>query len=274
MSLQLLLLALLSQPLGSPSPSPPTLDLPVQSAQAARGSEFARTIDSLKPAQREAAIQEQILSGNLPPFLRTLKAIQGEATGPSGDKHSGTYFVTPDYLAVGDDADFFRQPMRPQTARAIARASHASLLTTKMSNDIFAKADLKLPPRPLTKDRDAARTFYEHHQIIEQQRKGTALGLLVAGIKKDVVLSNRLLERPGRVAIYGWHHPDGKPIQPLYIGHSDWHVDYSHAVRLVSRHMIVDGQPRDLFEVLKDPELAALVSSEGPIHADEQYVNN
>ena len=26
---------------------------------------------------------------------------------------------------------------------------------------------------------------------------------------------------------------DGKPIQPLYTGHVNWYVDYSHGVRLV-----------------------------------------
>ena len=128
-------------------------------------------------------------------------------------------------------------PMRPQTAQAIADACDGSLITVKISDDIFAKAEVKLPPRPLTKDRDPAATFYEHHRIIEEQRGGAALGLLVAGIKKDVVLTNRLRERERRVAIYGWHKPDGKPIQPLYVGHSDSHVDYSHGIRLMSRRM-------------------------------------
>jgi len=44
------------------------------------------------------------------------------------------------------------------------------------------------------------------------------------------------------VAIYGWHKLDGKPIQPLYTGHVDWYVDYSHGIRLVSRTIYIDNK--------------------------------
>ena len=184
-----------------------------------------------------------------------------------GDVREAICFVTPDYLAVGNDHDFFRLPMTPQTAQAIADAADASLTTAKLSDEIYRQAELKLDPRPLTKDREAAATFYEHHQIIEEQRRGTEPGLLVAGIKKDVVLSNRLAEKPHRVAIYGWHHPDGKPIQPLYVGHVDSYVDYSHGIRLMSQRMIVDGRSMQVADVLKDSELSGLLSNEGPIQA-------
>jgi hypothetical protein len=82
------------------------------------------------------------------------------------------------------------------------------------------------------------------------------------------VLTNRLKEKPSRVAIYGWHYPDGQPIQPLYVGHVDWYVDYSHGIRLVSQEMIVDGRPMRFSDVLRDMELSALVSDEGPIDAE------
>ena len=245
----------------------PTLSLPVRPADSVSGSQFAKQIESLAPAEREAAILREVQRGNIPNFLRTLKAVPVQATGPAGMIHRGAYFVMPDYLSVGSDDNFFRQPMRPQTAQAIADACDASLMTAKMSDDVFTQAELKLPPRPLTKDRDAAATFYQHHQIIEEQRAGAKLGLLVTGIKKDVVLTNRLREREGRVAIYGWHYLEGKPIQPLYVGHSDWHVDYSHGSRLVSRRMVVDDRPMDFLDVLKDPELCGLVSNEGPVKA-------
>jgi hypothetical protein len=244
---------------------PPTLRLPARAADGATGSKFAKQIELLQPVEREAAILREITRGNIPQFLRSLKSIEVTAAAFQGVDHRATCFVTPDYLAVGSDADFFRVPMRPLTAQAIADAGDASLITAKISDDIFAKADVKLPPRPLTKDRDLAATFYEHHQIIEGQRGGATLGVLIAGIKKDVVLTNRLRERERRVAIYGWHKPDGKPIQPLYVGHSDSHVDYSHGIRLMSRRMIVDERPMDVGEVLKSKELSPLISGEGPI---------
>jgi hypothetical protein len=247
------------------SDAPQSLNWPTRAAGAPTGSEFARQIESLSPVDREAAALRQITQGNIPKFLRVLKHIDVRITDSNGTLHSATYFVTPDYVAIGADGDFFRIPVRPATAQAIATAAKASLVTTKISDDIFAGAQVKLDPRPLTKDRDAAATFYEHHKIIEEQRKGHPLGQLIAGIKKDVVLTNRLAEKPNRVAIYGWHYPNGKPIQPLYVGHTDSHVDYSHGIRLMSQQMIVDGQSREVRDILKDKELCALISNEGPI---------
>jgi len=83
--------------------------------------------------------------------------------------------------------------------------------------------------------------MWQHHLIIEGQRKGKKG--LIAGIKKDIVLSNKVAdnERPNRVAIYGWHKLDGKPIQPVYAGHVNWYVDYSHGIRLISRKVKVNG---------------------------------
>ncbi len=157
-----------------------------------------------------------------------------EATDPAGAKLVATYFVTCDYLAVGRDDDFFRVPMSPRTAAAIADAARCSLITAKVSDNVFAAAPVKLEPQPLTANRDAVATFFEHHRIIEDQLRGRLRGQLVAGIKKDVVLTKRLQDKPHRVAIYGWHYPDRRPIQPLYVGHVDWYVDYSHGIRLMS----------------------------------------
>ena len=141
----------------------------------------------------------------------------------------------PDYLAIGGDENFVRVPMNPRTAARIAEAFGCSLPTRKIVDAIDRIATVKLEPRPLTQEREAVATFLQHHEIIEQQRNGSRLGELVSGIKKDVVLSNRLEERPNRVAIYGWHKLDGKPIQPLNVSHVSWYVDYSHGVRLIKR---------------------------------------
>ena len=248
-----------------PSEKPPTLSLPQRPADASTGSQFARLIERLSRDDREAAVLKEITQGNIPNFLRSLKAIEVEAADTQGKKHAAKYFVTPDYLAIGSDADFFRIPMTPMTAQSIAKAAGASLITARISEDVFRHADLRLEPRPLDKDREATATFFEHHKLIEDQRGNTPLGQLIAGIKKDVVITNRLAEKPHRVAIYGWHHPDGKPIQPLYVGHVDWYVDYSHGIRLMSQRMFVDGRPMQVRDVFKDKELSALLSNEGPV---------
>jgi hypothetical protein len=214
---------------------------------------------------REAEILTAILSGNVPLSVRSMSGISVALRGADGHAHEATYFVMHDYLSVGSDEDFVRFPVTPHTAIAICEAAGCEMITTKISDDIFAAAALRLEPRPLTVDRDKVSAFAAHHAVIQQQLGTSKPGQLVVGIKKDIVLSNRLMEKPNRVAIYGWHHRDGRPIQPLYVGHVDWYVDYSHALRLMSNQMIVDGQRASVRDILRDAQLHPLLSREGPI---------
>ena len=105
--------------------------------------------------------------------------------------------------------------------------------TTELVDQIYAAARVKLDPVPMYAYRDSTPTFWQHHLIIEGQRKGRKG--LIAGIQKDMVQTERLKAYPNndRVAIYGWHQLNGKPIQPLYLGHVWWYVDYSQGLRLV-----------------------------------------
>jgi len=245
------------------------LTLPARPIDAPTGSKFQEQIAELSLAKREAAVVREISRGNVPAFLRQMKPVQVAATDQTGTRHVGICFVTSDYLAIGSDDDFFRVPLSPRTAAAIADSLGCSLLTTKISDAVHAAADLKLQPRPLTKDRQAVATFFQHHGLIEKQLVSEPRGRVVAGIKKDVVLTNRLKEKPHRVAIYGWHYPNGKPIQPLYVGHGDRYVDYSHGVRLLAGDMIVNGRTLKVSDVLKDERLCGLLSNEGSIDVAE-----
>jgi hypothetical protein len=78
---------------------------------------------------------------------------------------------------------------------------------------------------------------------------------------------------PDKVAIYGWHHTNGSFIQPLYLGHTETWVDYSHGVRLVQQKMTVNGNPTTVADVLADPKLSGLLSDEGVI-ANPRYRTN
>lgn len=250
------------QPAPATAPSA-TTGLPPRDKAAVGGKAFMATLAGLPREQRDAAIVRELTSGNVPEFSRKFVTIRAQADGIEGVRHRIEYQVMPDYLAVGSDDDFVRLPMTPMAAQKIADAFGCSLPTRKIVNDIYEQSELKLEPRPLTEKREAIETFVEHHQIIERQRGAKPLGTLIAGIKKDVVLTNRLNEKPNRVAIYGWHKLDGKPIQPLTIVHGDGYVDYSHGIRLVRRDLLVDGKPMHLEDVLKDPHLCALLSDEG-----------
>ncbi len=227
-------------------------------ADALGGHAFLASIASLEREAREAAVLRELLAGNIPDFLRRLVPVTVRVGA-----HTVTYEVMPDYLAIGSDDDFVRMPMNPYTAQAFCDAFSLALPTRKMSNDIWRQAAVKLIPQPLTKDREAAATFEQHHRMIEEQAAGIRHGEIFAGIKKDVVITNLLRERANRVAIYGWHYPSGNPIQPLTTVHVDWYVDYSHGARPVSRTMRVDEREMRYEDVLRDPGLAGLLSDEG-----------
>jgi len=133
-----------------------------------------------------------------------------------------------------------------------------------MVDEIYKKASIKLPPIPLTENRDSLPTFTKHHLLIQEQLQSKTSKGIVAGIKKDVVQSTELLSnpKPNRVAIYGWHKLDKKPIQHLYTGHVDWYVDYSHGIRLVYEKMLINDKIFLVKDVLNDPELAPSICNE------------
>jgi hypothetical protein len=243
----------------------PAPGIPPRPADAVGGAAFFEKLAKLSPAQREEAIAAEACGGNIPDFLRTFRTVTVRAKDAAGKEHAASYEVMPDYLAVGSDADFVRVPMTPMTAARIADAFGCALPTRKIVDDVYRQAAVKLEPRPLTTAREAVGTFAEHSAIVERQRAGHKLGELVAGVKKDVVVTNRLGEKPNRVAIYGWHKPDGSPIQPLTIVHRDTYVDYSHGVRLMKRTVVVDGKPRDVRHVLYAADVCGLLSDEGPV---------
>lgn len=135
--------------------------------------------------------------------------------------------------------------------------------TCKIVDAVYRSAAVKLEPKPLTENRESPLTFLRHNSLIEEQRAGRKLGELVAGIKKDIVVSNRLAEKPNRVAIYGWHKTDGQVIQPLTIVHVQHYVDYSHGVRFMRRVVLVDEKPWDVRQVLCSTNLCDLLSDEG-----------
>lgn len=246
-----------------PAATPP--DIPPRAPHALTGSAFIKSVTRLSREEREAAIRRELFAGNIPSFLRKLRTVEVTDTTADGVHHSVSYEVMPDYLAIGSDRDFVRMPMTPNTAQAFCDAFGFVLPTRKMVNDIWVAAKTHLDPRPLTVERESPLTFLQHHRIIEDQLKGVERGTFVAGIKKDVVVTNRLGEKPQRVAIYGWHYVNGQPIQPLYVGHVDWYVDYSHGIRPVRRAMRVDGVERSFDKIITDPQLSGLISDEGVI---------
>jgi len=205
------------------------------------GEAFFKQAVSYNWRARDSLALEYANAGQVPDFYFHFVPVTMPFTMPDGKQVKLTLYVAPDYFMVGTSSNWARVPITPMAAQKIADAYDCFLPTPLMVDAIYKASAVKLAPVPMYAFRDSAITMWQHHLIIEGQRKNKKG--LISGIKKDVVLSNKVVEhaKPNRVAIYGWHTLDGKPIQPVYAGHVNWYVDYSHGIRLIAKKVKMDG---------------------------------
>lgn len=250
-------------------PKPLSQGIPKRAAHAPGGSEVMALLQDAHGTRRDRQVVGEVLAGNVPDALRQLWPVTISGKRADGRAVQVTVCVTPDYLSIGDNRDFVRVPLGLAAAAQIALELGFLLPTPKMVDAIYGQARVHLPPRPMkpTSQMESTAYFVEHDRTLDGQKAQATRREtdLTAGQKKDIVLSNRLYSKPGRVAIYGWHRTNGRPIQPLSTVHGAGYADYSHGVRLVSRTAFVDGHPADLAEIMQDRDLAHVISSEGPI---------
>jgi hypothetical protein len=243
--------------------------IPPRAPAAQTGSEFAGRVETLSGSDREDEIERELLAGDMPQFLRKVAPITMRGELPDGQHVQVTICVLSDYLAIGSDRDFLTIPMRLATALTIASHFGFTLPTSKMVDAIYEQAKVHLAPQPLPAGDEMRSTdyYWRHNELIAEQRMvlGVLPGVLTAGHKKDLVITNRLWRYPDRVAIYGWHRAINSPIQPLSTVHGARYADYSHGVRLVSTTICVNGKLMPIFEALTDPGLARVLSGEGPL---------
>ena len=223
------------------------------------GSAFYEIVDSFTWKQRDSAVMHYILGGNIPAFLNKLHPVKF-IFNENGKRYKVTYYVTSDYLSIGTDDDWARIPLTPIFSQQIADRLDCFLPTTKIVDDIHRHANLKLPPIPLVENRDKSSTMYHHHKLIQEQYKKQKG--IISGIKKDVVITDQLMNKPDRVAIYGWHKLNNQPIQPLYTGHVNWYVDYSHGTRLVYNKIKINGKWIDHSTIFEDTALHKILTRE------------
>jgi len=248
---------------------PPQATLPAATGGREAGSAFMTRTANMSRAQKDQAIIDAITAGNMPDFLRSFRDVTVTKTLSDGRSHTITYKVMPDYLAIGTNEDFVRVPMSSTAAQRIAERFNCILPTTQMVDDIYRNAQTRLAPQPMPagSSMTSNQYFVDHQRRVEQAARtaGHTNGRLIAGHKKDIVISNRLDRNPGRVAIYGWHQTNGRPIQNLSTVHEAAYADYSHGVRLIQKTVVVDGREMNIEDVLRDPVLSGLLSNEGVI---------
>lgn len=239
------------------------LTLTQREINAVKGSEFYQIAAKMNWQQRDSFAVREILAGNIPDFLRTFVPVSVSITDSLKNKKiTAIIYVSKDYMSVGADNDWARVPLTPMAAQQIADSFHCFLPTQKLVDAIYYASKVKLEPVPMFAFRDSTATMYQHHLIIEGQRK-LQKGL-IAGIKKDVVLTEqlKLSGKQNKVAIYGWHYLGGKAIQPVYTGHINWYVDYSHGIRLIYERIKVNGKWMHYTQLANDPLLYRLLTNE------------
>ncbi|MCU0396325.1 MAG: hypothetical protein MUF29_10475 [Chitinophagaceae bacterium] len=231
-------------------------------ADTLTGTRFFTLAGSMNWQQRDSLALHWFEQGAIPRWWYRFSRIRAKAQDAQGKKCSISYWVSPDYLVLGTASDWVRVPLTPMAAQQMMDRLDCIFPSRLMTDQVYAAARIKLPPVPMYAYRDSGITMYQHHLIIEGQRKGQRG--LIAGIKKDVVTTYKLPygSRPNRVAIYGWHKPDGKPIQPLYTGHVNWYVDYSHGIRFVSANGKLNGKRINIRDLLQQEGLRQMLCNE------------
>lgn len=250
---------------------PLTFNLPDPPDSVMGGSNFSVSIQNFELERREAAIYAEVSRGNLPHFLRELVPVKFSTSIQDND-YTVSFYVMPDYLSIGSDDDHLLMPMTPILAQKVMDLIGGILPTRKMVDLIWEAALVKMEPAPIAPS-DAMVTmvvFNQHNNMVQNARMALIdeypLGELIGGHKKDVIISNRITENLERVVIYGWHYPNGTPIQPLYSGHVNWYADYSHGIRAVLSKCMVNDTLMEISDILSDPLLHVLLSDEsGPM---------
>ena len=68
---------------------------------------------------RENWIYAQVAIGNVPNWMRNLARVSTSAV-INGVTHNASYYIIPDYLAIGSDNDYFLEPMTPMLAQRLS----------------------------------------------------------------------------------------------------------------------------------------------------------
>ncbi len=232
--------------------------------------DFLESIKDLNYIERDKLCSEYCLDSNNISFtLNNFKKIK------IVDKNNTLeYLVSSDSLCIGEKDNRVRLPLSAPRAQILMDKYSCIFPTKKMADQIWKNAEIKLEPKPNGPPYDSSMYSIEKilfsNDKINAQLIGKDSSLLIAGHKKDVVITNRLApNNPNkRVAIYGWHKLNGEPIQGLNPSshERDYYYDYSHQIRFVSKDCILNGEVKDIISILQSEEYSYLISDEGKLN--------
>jgi hypothetical protein len=288
-----------SRPAEAWSEDVPEPRLPARPAGARGGKAFMESImGEGAPSdwvRREDAMVAELVSGNLPDFLRRWVSI---TVSKNDESPVVTVQVLPDYLCVGKDDDYRHLPLDQQSAQKVADAFGAVIPTARICHAVWRRTPWSATIGAIERDywnqgpsrkakRGRAQTssaaYDEHSVAIQDQMRsmGITAGRTVVGHKKDVVISKA--QDRSRIAFHGFYKKEN-PYEPCAdpatggfkpgcnrelpsLAHPQGgrFSDYSQGVRLLHPYMQIDGVRYLVADVLKDAKLAKHISAEGTI---------
>lgn len=266
-------------------------------AKSVSGSTFAAEIAQLSPAAYASAVLDAAESSavNWPMTLVPVPLPGGEDL---------EVVVADDYFAIGTETDYVRTPLDAPTAQTLGDRLGFILPTPRLVDLIWIAAPVKLrpvtggeltPPIAIgTAEQDSPSAFVRHDAKVTAQLAGR--DGLRAGHKKDVVLSNLLLNAPtppappahpfpnygwDAVVIYGWHYdpadpkkgacakfpatPGLCPIQGVSDVHERSYRDYAHGVRMLSPMARLNGEVVELGPLLTSAKYGPHLNAGAPL---------
>lgn len=241
-----------------------------------KGSEFAASLPEGKTAaqiaDRERSIVQAVDSGHYIHDFNTFEV--------TGGGHRAIITVSRDTLQIGERDDSFRVSLSASAQLHVAGLLGCRLLTPKLADIIYERAEVKLIPLTQAWWQDGSMA---HTRRMLEQSRAIDARLATAGADRDALVANagkdwvmlRSLPR-GRAANYGWigsgkdKSVTGLPIvQSVGTAHDDRHVDYSQLPRFVLRYVQLDGVDIDIDDVLADPSACKLIAHDGPFNPSE-----
>jgi hypothetical protein len=224
---------------------------------------------------REAAILAAIAPGGAASW--TWSPVRSQARG-----HTAIFQVLTDGIKIGG----VRMSGTAAFQQTIADKLGALLQTPRMSDLVWQQAQARIQPQTMAPSSTTA-ALVQQSALIDRAiaRLGPGHEGLVSPTGKPWVISNKMTK--DHATLYGWQLSAPIPdvpsyrssvtpgilvVQPLSNAHAPNYEDYSSLVNLMHRVCVVDGKPADTAATLADPELAWLVSHDGPCPARQPGV--
>jgi hypothetical protein len=236
-------------------------------------ADYARGKYYLTP-EREILFLKEFFSGNVPSWMSQLVKL----TITKGDL-SITMCVAPDYMSMGSNEDYLRFPLTPIAGVVAANKLGMALPTKSIVDDIYNEASTNGKTIHIPGLNQAAGDgmwqmgagfYYYHNWKIKEKLTSSDEGKLIAGHKKDPIISSFCANKPADLDFFGYYSGPHQPTQ-TNPHHPANFADYSHGIRLIHKQMwVTEGGTRlagtsDYFTLLADPKYAKVLNHGFPM---------